>query len=297
MKKKISRNALIGVAFLASLFMIYFGINFLKGINVLKQQKQYYALFDDVTSLLLSSPVYVKGYQVGLISSIAMAETDPMRFAVAINLEEEFPIPEDSYVEYGTDLFGASMATLVLGNATTLLQPGDTLSGKKVIGLMDGAAKLMPQADSIFLRIDSLLLSLQQIVAHPSWDESIRGIDQTVKQLNQSSSSLNRIMAAVENDLPEISRNLQLVTADLNKVSGELSTMDLNRTYAGIDETVNNLKQLSAKINSKDNSLGLLMNDTKLHDSLNVTINTATKLLEDIRLNPGRYLSVKVSLF
>ncbi|MDK2852074.1 MAG: phospholipid/cholesterol/gamma-HCH transport system substrate-binding protein, partial [Proteiniphilum sp.] len=135
------------------------------------------------------------------------------------------------------------------------------------------------------------------IVAHPSWDESIRGIDQTVKQLNQSSSSLNRIMAAVENDLPEISRNLQLVTADLNKVSGELSTMDLNRTYAGIDETVNNLKQLSAKINSKDNSLGLLMNDTKLHDSLNVTINTATKLLEDIRLNPGRYLSVKVSLF
>lgn len=295
--KKTSRNALIGLAFLASLLMIYFGINFLKGINVMKQQKQYYALFDDVTSLLLSSPVYVKGYQVGLISSITMAETEPMKFAVALSLVEEFPIPEDSYLEYGTDLFGASMATLVLGPSTVRMQPGDTINGRKVTGLMDGAATLLPRADSIFLRIDSLLLTLQRLTAHPSWEESINGIGQTVSHLNKTSESLDRIMSAIEKDLPEISSNLHAVTDDLNKVSSDLSAMDFNRTYVTIDETVSNLKQLSEKINSNDNSLGLLMNDTKLHDSLNVTIDAATRLLEDIRLNPGRYLKVKVSLF
>lgn len=295
--KKTSRNALIGLAFLASLLMIYFGINFLKGINVMKQQKQYYALFDDVTSLLLSSPVYVKGYQVGLISSITMAETEPMKFAVALSLVEEFPIPEDSYLEYGTDLFGASMATLVLGPSTVRLQPGDTINGRKVTGLMDGAATLLPRADSIFLRIDSLLLTLQRLTAHPSWEESINGIGQTVSHLNKTSESLDRIMSAIEKDLPEISSNLHAVTDDLNKVSSDLSAMDFNRTYVTIDETVSNLRQLSEKINSNDNSLGLLMNDTKLHDSLNVTIDAATRLLEDIRLNPGRYLKVKVSLF
>lgn len=295
--KKISKNALIGLAFLASLFMIYFGINFLKGFNVLKQQKQYYALFDDVTSLLLSSPVYVKGYQVGLISGITMADMKPMRFAVALNLEQEFPIPEDSYLEYGTDLFGASLATLVLGNAQNDLQPGDTIPGRRVTGLTDGAAKLVPRADSLFLRIDSLLLSLQRIAAHPSWEQSIDGIGNTVSQLNQTSQNLNRMVAAIEQDLPDISKNLRAVSADMSKVSGELNAMDLNRTYAGIDETVNNLKLLSERINSSDNSLGLLMNDTRLHDSLNVTIETATRLLEDIRLNPGRYLSVKVRLF
>ncbi|MDD2327040.1 MAG: MlaD family protein [bacterium] len=295
--KKISKNALIGLAFLASLFMIYFGINFLKGFNVLKQQKQYYALFDDVTSLLLSSPVYVKGYQVGLISGITMADMEPMRFAVALNLEQEFPIPEDSYLEYGTDLFGASLATLVLGNAQNDLQPGDTIPGRRVTGLTDGAAKLVPRADSLFLRIDSLLLSLQRIAAHPSWEQSIDGIGNTVSQLNQTSQNLNRMVAAIEQDLPDISKNLRAVSADMSKVSGELNAMDLNRTYAGIDETVNNLKLLSERINSSDNSLGLLMNDTRLHDSLNVTIETATRLLEDIRLNPGRYLSVKVRLF
>ncbi|MDD3967970.1 MAG: MlaD family protein [Proteiniphilum sp.] len=295
--KKISKNALIGLAFLASLFMIYFGINFLKGFNVLKQQKQYYALFDDVTSLLLSSPVYVKGYQVGLISGITMADMEPMRFAVALNLEQEFPIPEDSYLEYGTDLFGASLATLVLGNAQNDLQPGDTIPGRRVTGLTDGAAKLVPRADSLFLRIDSLLLSLQRIAAHPSWEQSIDGIGNTVSQLNQTSQNLNRMVAAIEQDLPDISKNLRAVSADMSKVSGELNAMDLNRTYAGIDETVSNLKLLSERINSSDNSLGLLMNDTRLHDSLNVTIETATRLLEDIRLNPGRYLSVKVRLF
>jgi phospholipid/cholesterol/gamma-HCH transport system substrate-binding protein len=295
--KKISKNALIGLAFLASLFMIYFGINFLKGFNVLKQQKQYYALFDDVTSLLLSSPVYVKGYQVGLISGITMADMKPMRFAVALNLEQEFPIPEDSYLEYGTDLFGASLATLVLGNAQNDLQPGDTIPGRRVTGLTDGAAKLVPRADSLFLRIDSLLLSLQRIAAHPSWEQSIDGIGNTVSQLNQTSQNLNRMVAAIEQDLPDISKNLRAVSADMSKVSGELNAMDLNRTYAGIDETVSNLKLLSERINSSDNSLGLLMNDTRLHDSLNVTIETATRLLEDIRLNPGRYLSVKVRLF
>lgn len=297
MKKNISRNALIGLAFIVSLFMIYFGINFLKGINVLRQQKQYYAVFDDVTSLLLSSPVYVKGYQVGLISSITMADTDPIRFAVALRLEEDFPIPKDSYLEYGTDLFGASMATLILGNSATLLQPNDTLTGKKMVGLMDGAAKLMPSADSILQRVDSLLLSLQRIAAHPSWEESISGIGTTVSQLNRSSRSLHNVMVSLERDLPKISNNLQDITGDLNKVTNEISSMDIKRTYREIDETVGNLKQLSAKINSKDNSLGLLMNDTKLHDSLNVTIDTATKLLEDIRLYPERYLSVKVRLF
>lgn len=104
-------------------------------------------------------------------------------------------------------------------------------------------------------------------------------------------------MVSLERDLPKISNNLQDITGDLNKVTNEISSMDIKRTYREIDETVGNLKQLSAKINSKDNSLGLLMNDTKLHDSLNVTIDTATKLLEDIRLYPERYLSVKVRLF
>jgi len=297
MKNNLTRNALIGLAFIASLFMIYFGINFLKGLNVLKKQNQYYAVFEDVSKLLISSPVYVKGYQIGLINHIEILSTDPLRFAVGINLEEALRITEGSYLEYGIDMFGASTVNLVMAPSDDYLQPGDTLSGGREIGLLDGVAGVMPKADSILMRVDSVLLTLHRLMSNPSWERSIEGIGSTVDQLNHSSASLNRIVGSLEKELPAISSNLTSVSNDLKTVSGELSRMDMENTFSNIDETVNNLKLMTAKINSKDNSLGLLMNDTKLHDSLNVTIDTATKLLEDIRQNPERYLSVKVGLF
>ncbi|MDD4776826.1 MAG: MCE family protein [Fermentimonas sp.] len=297
MRSNLSRNALIGLAFIASLFMIYFGINFLKGANVFKKQNQYYAIFGDVSKLLISSPVYVKGYQVGLINNIRMTDSDPIQFLVGINLEEDIRIPQGSYLEYGIDMFGASTVNLVLVSSDQYLQQGDTLSGDKELGLMDGVAGVMPRADSILMRIDSIVYSLNRLISHPVVESSIVGIGSTVDQLNNSSKSLNRIVNSLEKDLPEISNNLAAVSGDLKTVSDELSQLDIKNTYVTIDETINNLKMLTDKFNSNNNSLGLLMNDTRMHDSLNVTLDNATKLLEDIRENPDRYLTIRLKLF
>lgn len=297
MKSNLSRNALIGFAFIASLVMIYFGINFLKGVNIFKQQKQYYAVFDDVSKLLISSPVYVKGYQIGLINEIKMIDPEPMRFLVGINLEHELPITEGSYLEYGIDMFGASTANLVIAPDGAYLHPGDTLAGKKEFGLIDDVAAVMPMADSLLTRIDSVLFTINRLLRNPMWEQSLEGIGGTIHRLNRSSESLNRMVAALEKDVPEISSNLKAVSGDMRDISGELSQLDMNSTFTSIDETVNNLKALTEKINSDDNSLGLLLNDSKLHDSLTVTIDEAARLLEDIRLNPDRYLTIRVRLF
>lgn len=297
MKPNLSRNTLIGLAFIVSLIMIYFGVNFLKGLNVLKKQNQYYALFDDVSNLLLSSPVYVNGFQIGLINKIDLVSDHPLKFAVGINLTEDLRIPKDSYLEYNVDLFGASTVMLKMSSSNEYINKGDTITGGKVLGLMDGAAAVLPKADSIFLRVDSLLQSLQVIVENPAWGQSIEGIGSTMTHLNNSSAGLSRMIGALEQDIPVISRNFVDVSGNLKEVSDELGKMDLAQTYAAIDETVNNLKLLTAKINSDDNSLGLLLNDTQLHDSLNVTIDNAAKLLEDIRLNPKRYLTIRLRLF
>lgn len=297
MRTKLSRNALIGLAFIASLIMIYFGINFLKGVNVLKKQNQYYALFDDVSKLLISSPIYVKGYQIGLINRIEMASDDPMRFAVGLNLSENVNIPRDSYLEYDIDMFGASTVNLVMGSSVDYIQLGDTITGGRLFGLMDEVASVMPKADSLLLRVDSLIYSLHKIMTNPAWEQSIQSIGSTADQLSRSSASLNRMMASLEKDIPEVSKNLASVSSDLKEVSSEVSQIDLAGMFTSIDETVDNLKLLTAKINSDDNSVGLLLNDTKLHDSLSITLNTAAKLLEDVRQNPDRYLKVRVKLF
>ncbi len=297
MKINLSRNALIGIAFIAFLIMIYFGINFLKGLNVFKKQNQYYAVFDDVSKLLMSSPVYVKGYQIGLINQIKMISPEPMRFLVGINLIEDLPITEGSYLEYGIDMFGASTANLVIAPTGGYLQKGDTLTGVREVGLMDNVAAVMPKADSILTQIDSALHSINRLMSHPMWEESIQGMGSMINRLNRTSESLNQIVLALEHDLPEISQNLKTVSGDMKEISGEIRRMDMKSTFYSIDETVNNLRLLTEKINNNDNSLGLLLNDTKLHDSLTVTIDEATRLLEDIRQNPDRYLTIRLKLF
>ncbi len=297
MKSKLSKNALIGLAFMASLVMIYFGINFLKGVNIFKKQNQYYAVFGDVSKLLVSSPVYVKGYQVGLISKIKMVSSNPMQFLVEINLEEDILITKGSYLEYNIDMFGASTVNLVMVPTDSYLQPGDTLTGDREIGLMDGVVGVMPKADSILLRIDSVVYTLNRLMSNPMWEASIEGINSTVDQLNQSSKGLSRVVGSLEKDLPVIGQNLADVSGDLKVVSSELTRLDLQGTLGTIEETLDNLKQMTEKMNSNDGSLGLLLNDTKLHDSLSMTIENATKLLEDIREHPDRYLTIRLRLF
>ena len=112
---------------------------------------------------------------------------------------------------------------------------------------------------------------------------------------NRSQYKQNRF--SVGEEIPEITLNLTTVTDNLKKVSEELKNSDLSNTLASLDETITNLKLLSQKINSPNNSVGKLVNGSELHDSLVIVINSATKLLEDIRENPKRYLSVKLRLF
>lgn len=298
MKTNFTRNALIGAAFLASLVMIYFGINFLKGVNIFQKKNTYVAVFKDVSGLLVSSPVYVKGYKVGIVNTIQMVNTDPMQFAVDFNLQKGFKIPLGSTVEFGPDLLGgASVSLLINDNITGYFEPGDTIKGARKVGMMDGAANIVPKADSILIHVDSAVVALRRLMTNPMWEKSIISIGATVEQLNASGKALNAIMNTLQHDLPGITQNLSDISTDLKQVSSNLSSVDIQKTVASIDETVDNLKMFSDKMNSKDNSLGKLMNDTQLHDSLSSTINTATQLLEDIRKNPKRYLSIRLRLF
>ena len=297
-QSKFSRNFIIGVSFLIALVSLYFGVNFLKGTNVLRKQKTYVVLFDNVSGLYTSSPVYVNGYQIGLVSNIRMHSSNPIRFAVDINLEGDYRIPKGSYFEFGSDLLGASQVNLVANETVgELLSPGDTLAGRQKADMMRSAAGMLPKADSIMMHVDSVVLTLNRLLANPMWEQSIVGIGSTVSQLDKSSQNINAILLSLRTDLPAVTRNLTAVSNDLKDVTAELNSLELQKTFNSIDNTVDNLKLLSSKLTSTDNSLGKLTNDTQLHDSLTSTINTATKLLEDIRQNPERYLSIRVRLF
>ena len=293
-----SKNVKIGIAFLVSLVMIYFGLNFLKGVNVFQKQNSYIAVFDNVNSLNVSSPVLVNGYQIGLVNSITMMETDSMNLAVEIRLDKGFKVKKGSKLEFNSDFLGSSSVSL-LNNpySTEFISPGDTIEGTRAVGLMDGVAKVIPKTDSIMSRIDSVSIALQNLATDPAWLSAIESMSGTMKQLQASSISLRNVMTELEKDLPNIADNLSTVSTDFRKISGNLAAIDIESTFKSVDSTVVNLKHLSESLTSTDNSLGKLTNDTQLHDSLTSTINSATQLLQDIRENPEKYLSIRLRLF
>ena len=293
-----SKNLKIGVAFLVSLVMIYFGVNFLKGVNIFQKQNSYISVFDNVNNLNVSSPVLVNGYQVGLVNSIHMLQSDSMELAVEIRLDRGFKVKKGSKLEFNTDFLGGSSVNLLINPyGTEFLSPGDTIAGTRAVGLMDGVANVIPKTDSIMSRIDSISIALQNLATDPSWLSTIEAMSETMKQLQASSKSLKTVMSNLENDLPSIGNNLSDVSANFKKISSNLAEVDIQSTFNSIDSTVVNLKQLSNNLNSTDNSLGMLTNGTQLHDSITSTLNSATQLLQDIRENPEKYLSVRLRLF
>lgn len=293
-----SRNVKIGIAFLVSLVMIYFGVNFLKGVNIFQKQNTYISVFDNVNNLNVSSPVLVNGYQVGLVNSIHMIESDSMELAVEIRLDKGFKVKKGSKLEFNTDFLGGSSVNLLINPyGTEILSPGDTIIGTRAVGLMDGVANVIPKTDSIMSRIDSVSIALQNLATDPSWLSTIESMSETMKQLQASSISLKKVMSNLENDLPSIGNNLADVSENFKKISHNLADIDVQSTFKSIDSTVINLKHLSDNLNSTDNSLGMLTNGTQLHDSITSTLNSATQLLQDIRENPEKYLSVRLKLF
>ena len=296
--KNWSRNVKIGIAFLVSLVMIYFGINFLKGVNIFKKQNNYISVFDNVNNLNVSSPILVNGFQIGLVNSITMMENDSMNLAVEIRLDKGFKVKKGSKLEFNTDFLGGSSVNLLNNPYTTeFLSPGDTIQGTRAVGLMDGVARVIPKTDSIMSRLDSVSIALQTIATNPSWISAIESMSETMKQLESSSVSLKKVMADLETDMSTIGNNFADISTNFKKVSDELANIDVQNTFNSLDSTLANLKHLSESLTSTDNSLGKLTNDTQLHDSLTSTINSATQLLEDIRQNPDKYLSVRLKLF
>lgn len=292
---KISKEVKIGIAFVIAIFILYYGISFLKGINIFKSSNLYMVVFDDVSGLTQSTPVTLNGFQVGLVSSMKLDPENQHRIIVYVNMDKGVKISKGSKM---------SLDVSVLGSATILMESNpytqenysstDTIVGLRKKGMLDAADGIMPKVEQLIPKIDSILIGLQTIVNSPALTQSLTDINQITGDLAKSTKQLNSMMAALNKDVPAITGNLNTASGDLVGVSGQFKQMDLSSTYKSIDATVKNIEGLSNKMNSKDGSLGLLLNDRQLYDSINTTISNASLLLKDVRENPSRYINIKV---
>lgn len=293
MKKVFTKEAKIGLVSIISLILLYCGINYLKGINLFKPVNHYEVVFSNVKGVTISSPVYVEGFKVGLVREIRYDYESKDKILVDISLEDEMKINKGSYISIVNSFLGGAELHIHLNKfVSDYYKPGDSIEGRMTEDMMQSVQEdLLPSVEAMLPKIDSILGGLEKIVNHPALTQSLEHVEKSTANLEVSTRQLNQLLA---NDVPVIVSNLKTITANFSDVSGELKTLDLQSTVQSINATLANLKVTTEKFNSKDNTLGLLLNDRTLYDNLNATTDNASKLLLDLRENPKRYVHFSV---
>lgn len=289
MKKEV-KIGLIGVL---ALLILYYGINYLKGINLFQSSNFYYVEYSNINGLAGSSPVYANGYKIGTVRQIEYNYQKPGNVTVMVEVEKEMRVPKGSYGELVSEMLGTVKMNLILEKGNSYYNPGDTLKGVVDNGLVGIAQdELLPQVEKMLPKMDSILTSLNKLMADPALAKTINNAEAISANLKSTTASLNHFM---NNDLQKIGYNLNVITTNFADISGELKSINYKETFTKIDSTLYNVQMLTSKLNRKDNSLGLLFNDATLYNNLSSTTANASLLLEDLKSNPKRY--VHFSLF
>lgn len=294
MKANISKEVKIGIATILSIILLYIGINYLKGINLFKPANYYYVSCNNVKDINISSPVFVEGFKIGLVRSIQYDYSSVDKIMLEISLDKGMRINKGSYVSIASTLLSGAELNIILNKyVTEYYKPGDTLEGRIKGGMMTSVEEdILPMVAGIMPKIDSILTGLQSLVNNAALLQSLNNLEGTTKQLEASSVQLNSFM---KNDLPEISSNLKVTTSNLSTFSDHLNQLDLEQSINSLNSTLGNVNTMASKLNAKDNSLGLLLNDSLLYNNLNRTVENASGLLLDVQQNPKKY--VRFSLF
>lgn len=291
--KYFTKEVKIGIVGIIALCLLVYGINYLKGIHLFRPTTYFYVKYENINGLTKSSPVYADGYKVGIVRNIDYDYTRPRNVIVEIELDTEMQIPKGSYADLETEMLGTVKMNLKLtSHDSGIHQTGDTIPGKISNGLMESVASIVPQLQSLIPKLDSILTSVNQITGNEDIPVIISQVRTSTAKLDGLIDGFTRV---ANKDIPQLITRIDRIGGNFEEISENLKTVDYAEMLGKIDATMTNVKLFTEKLNSKDNSLGLLLNDDQLYNSVNTTINNASTLLQGIENNPKRY--VGFSLF
>lgn len=299
MKKLLSKEFIIGISVICAIAVLVFGIEFLKGINMLSPANYYYVNCDNVRGLVVSSPVSIDGYKVGQVREISYDFDNPGKIRVMLAVNKKLRIPEDSYAVLSSSLMGEGYVDIKIGKSDKMLSVGSDVSIRSIPGLMDAVSNdVMPSVNKILPRIDSLLINLNKLVADPALAQTITRLDGISSNVLEASQGLNTTM---RKDVPGLVGNarsamvkIDTITVNLAKLSAQLKQLPLASTMDNVNEVTENLVRFSNQLNDKNSTIGLLTQDPELYNRLNRVSADIDSLIVDIKANPKRYISIKL---
>ena len=292
---KLTKEIKIALVAIVGILIMYFGINFLKGMNLFSTNNTYFITIDDIQGLGASTPIYADGYKVGTVDGLEYDYKENGPIKVKVDIIKDLRIPQGSKAEIVKDLMGNLQVNLLLANnPRERVEPGGIIPGAVNGGMMDKAANLVPVVEKMLPKLDSILTSVNALLADPALAASLHNVETITSNLTVSTRELNTLMAGLNKQVPGMIGKANGVLDNTNRLTANLASLDVQGTLNKVNQTLESAHQFTEKLNSNQGSLGLLMNDTKLYDNLTSTMSHADSLVIDLKAHPKRYVHFSV---
>ncbi|WP_298323982.1 MlaD family protein [uncultured Dokdonia sp.] len=298
-----SKEIKTAILVIAALLLVIFGYNYLKGNNLLDKSKILYAKYDNVEGLAPSSQVTINGLPVGRVMSIDFADSSG-KLVVKFVVEKDFEFSNNSLARvYGGGLIGGkSLAIVPSYEKGRNAKSGDTLPGEMGEGIMElvneRLTPLQNQVEKVIGDTDSLLVNVNSVLdrdTRANLRDAIANFTAASREMKGISKSVNGLLASNQDKLDRTITNLDKMSGNFATLSDSLSKIQMGTMVADLEKTIADFQELSNKLNSPEGTVGKLLNDDQLYLNLDRTANQMGDLLQDMKLNPKRY--VHFSLF
>ena len=299
-----SKELKIGLFAVTILIVSFFLINYLRGEDLFNREIELSSRYSTVEGLVPSAPVFIKGYKAGKVAEVNYdAETED--FEVICSIKKEFRIPSDSRMTiYSVDIMGGKGVKIELGTADVYAADGDVLRSGFEAGLMDAmAGSVGPLLQKVNNTMDSLAVTVSGINSFLS-AENVATLSSTLKHIDATMANLRGISSSVNGK----SKEIEALMDNLASISGKFTdTADkLDSTIAGVGTIVQSVNEadivglvdsfrlLLENINDPDGSIGKLLTDDSVYNTVDELLSDVDQLIRKIQENPKKYIRISV---
>ena len=279
--KYFTKEVKIALVAIAGVVLLFFGLNFLKGLSIFSDGHAYNIAFSNVNGLSGSCPIYADGYRVGTVTGISYDYDKQGNIIVT--------------AEIASDLMGNTQVNLLLANnPRERINPGETIMGVIAHGAMDDLKEMIPTVEKMLPKLDSILASLNTLLADPAIAATLHNAETISQNLTVTTQSINTMMADLNKKMPGILTKADGVMTNAETVTNNLAAIDVAGTMAKVDATLANVEKLTTTLNSKEGTVGLLLHDPGLYNNMTSTMASADSLLMDLKAHPKRYVHFSI---
>lgn len=313
---KLKKEFLIGIVTLVGISVLIVGSFFLKGQEIWKSRFVYYSVFSNSEGLSTGRPVNLNGLQVGIITNINFQKNNLNNIVVEFELTDPnvFKLKKGSLVLLNSDLLSGSYLDISWGDSLDYYNSRDTIPSSVSLALEDQInERLIPlekKTNELISTADSAIKTIEAIFSRntDNLDESFDGIKNSIKNLEKVSLQIRSLIRSEKDNITQIVSNIETVTSNLkesneaiNKILSNTAKLSDSLVASDIKGTINNAKQSLEEVNmilydikNGDGTLTRLINDSTVYLSVTQMIDEATRLVENIKTEPKRYVQFSI---